>query len=46
MTDYLSYYKLNNKSIPLKEEKDLQKLKDCKMFIVIEVLGHSNIGVH
>ena len=46
LMNYFSCYKLNNKSTPFEEEKNSQILKDCQIFIIIKVLGHSNIGVH
>ena len=46
LTDYFSCYKLNNKSTPFQEEKNSQKLKDCKIFSVIKVLVYSNNGVN
>ena len=46
LTYYLSCYKLNNKPILFEEEEKSLKLKNCQIFIVIKVLGHSNICVH
>ena len=46
LTDHLSYYKLNNKSTSIPRRKKFTKLKDCQIFIVINVLGYLNIGVH
>ena len=44
LTDYFSCYKLNNKSMPFQEEKNSLKIKDCQIFVVIKVLGYSNIN--
>ena len=44
LTDYFRCYKLNNKSTPFQEEKISLKLKDCRSFSVIKVLGYSSIG--
>ena len=46
LTDYFTFYKLDNKSTPFQYEKKSANLKICLIFIVNKVLEYSNIGVY
>ena len=45
VTDYIRYFKLNEKSYLFHEKKFSTETKDCQIFKVIDILGNQIFGV-